>query len=49
MVERQINSREDDMAIERTLKLAILLAAITMGCAGAAMAQACSHEGPVVT
>jgi hypothetical protein len=44
MVERQINSREDDMAIERTL-----LAAITMGCAGPAMAQACSHQGPAVT
>jgi hypothetical protein len=49
MVEQQINNREDDMAIDRTLKLAILPAAIIIGCAGPATAQACSHEGPAVT
>ena len=36
------------MTNDRMLKLAILLAAIAMGHAGPAMAQACSHEGPVV-
>ena len=46
---RQINGRKDDMTIDRTLKLTILLAAITMGCTGQAMAQVCNHEGPVVT
>jgi hypothetical protein len=48
-MERQINRREDAMTIGRTLKPAILLAAISMGYAEAAMAQACSHEGPVVS
>ena len=37
------------MTINRTLKLAVFLAAIIMGCAGPAMAQVCNHEGPVVT
>ena len=37
------------MTIGRTLKPALLLAAIAMVCAGPAMAQACSHEGPVVS
>jgi hypothetical protein len=45
---RQINSREGGMTIDRALKLAILLSTITVDCAGPAMAQACSHEGPVV-
>ena len=36
------------MTIDRTLKLAVFLAAITMGCAGPAMAQVCNHEGTVV-
>ncbi|SDT21869.1 hypothetical protein [Bradyrhizobium canariense] len=35
------------MTIDRTL--AIGVAAITLGCAGPAMAQACTHDGPVVT
>ena len=34
--------------IGRTLKLAILLSTIATDGAGSAMAQACSHEGPVV-
>jgi hypothetical protein len=46
---RQITSREGDMTIGRTLTLAILLSTITMGYAGPAIAQVCSHEGPVVT
>jgi hypothetical protein len=46
---RQITSREGDMTIGRTLKLAVLLSTITMGYAGPAIAQVCSHEGPVVT
>ncbi len=37
------------MTIGRMLKFAILLATVTMGCAGPALAQACSHEGPVVS
>ena len=37
------------MAIDGAVKLVIFLAAIAMGCAGPAMAQACSHEGPLVT
>ena len=45
----QINGREDDMTIDRALNLTVLLAAITMGCLGPAMAQVCNHEGPVVT
>ena len=48
-MERQINGREDGMAIDGAVKLVIFLAAIAMGCAGPAMAQACSHEGPLVT
>jgi hypothetical protein len=48
-MERQIKRREGDMTINPTLKLVILLAAITTGHAGPAMAQACSHEGPVVS
>ena len=37
------------MTIGGMLKFAILLATITMGYAGPALAQACSHEGPVVS
>jgi hypothetical protein len=48
-MERQITRREGDMTIGRMLKFAILLATIAMGYAGPAMAQACSHEGPVVS
>ena len=33
----------------RMLQLAIVLAAIGAGDAGPALAQACSHDGPVVT
>jgi hypothetical protein len=33
----------------RMLQLAIILAALSAGCAGPALAQACSHDGPVVT
>ena len=36
------------MTIGRMLKLAVLLATISTGYAGPALAQACSHEGPVV-
>ena len=36
------------MTIGRTLTLAILLSTIVTGGARPAMAQACSHEGPVV-
>jgi hypothetical protein len=43
------NSREGNMTTGRTLKLAILLHTIIMGYADRAVAQACSHEGPVVT
>src|ERR1700744_1210374 len=46
---RQINRREGAMTIDRTLKLAILLAAVTIGLAAPTMAQVCHHEGPVVT
>jgi len=48
-MERQITRREDNMTIGGMLKFAILLATITMGYAGPALAQACSHEGPVVS
>jgi hypothetical protein len=48
-MERQINGREDDTAIDGAVKPVIFLAAIAVGRAGPAMAQACSHEGPVVT
>jgi hypothetical protein len=48
-MERQIKCREGDMTNDRMLRLAILLSTITMGHAGPAMAQACSHEGPVVS
>ena len=48
-MERQITRREDDMTIGRMLKLAVLLATVTMGYAGPALAQTCSHEGPVVS
>ncbi|MGD0846001.1 MAG: hypothetical protein ABR948_00305 [Bradyrhizobium sp.] len=37
------------MTNDRMLKLAVLLAAVAMGHAGPAMAQACSHEGAVVS
>src|ERR1700675_2091456 len=47
-MERQINRRERAMTIGRTLKLALLLSTIVTGGARPAMAQACSHEGPVV-
>jgi hypothetical protein len=48
-MERQITRREGDMTNGRILKLAIVLAAINTGYAGPALAQACSHDGPVVT
>jgi hypothetical protein len=48
-VKRQITCREGDMTNGRTLKLAILLSMISAGYAGPALAQACSHDGPVVT
>jgi hypothetical protein len=47
-MERQITRREGHMTNGRMLKLAILLA-INTGYAGPALAQACSHDGPVVT
>jgi hypothetical protein len=47
-MERQITHREGDMTNGR-LKLIIALAAISIGYAGPALAQACSHDGPVVT
>src|ERR1700733_138507 len=47
-MERQITHREGDMTNGR-LKLIIALAAISLGYAGPALAQACSHDGPVVT
>jgi hypothetical protein len=37
------------MTIDRALVFAILISAITAGCAGPAMAQACTREGPVVS
>jgi hypothetical protein len=37
------------MTIDRALVFAILMSAITAGCAGSAMAQACTREGPVVS
>ena len=37
------------MTIARVLNPAVFLAAITMGCAGPATAQVCTHDGPVVT
>jgi hypothetical protein len=37
------------MTIDRALVFAILMSAITAGCAGPAMAQACTREGPVVS
>ena len=40
---------EGDMTNGRMLQLAIVLAAINTGYAGPALAQACSHDGPVVT
>jgi hypothetical protein len=48
-MERQITCREGDMTNRRMLRLAIVLAAISTGYAGPALAQACSHDGPVVT
>jgi hypothetical protein len=48
-MERQITCREGYMRNGRTLKLAILLSTISIGYAGPALAQACSHDGPVVT
>jgi hypothetical protein len=48
-MERQITCREGDMTNGRTLKLAILLSTISIGYAGPALAQACRHDGPVVT
>jgi hypothetical protein len=37
------------MTINRTLMFAIIMGAITQGCATPALAQVCHHEGPVVT
>ena len=37
------------MTIARVLNPAVFLAAITMGCAGPATAQVCTHDGPVLT
>ena len=37
------------MTIDRMLNLAILLAMITLDYTGPALAQVCSHEGPVVS
>jgi hypothetical protein len=48
-MERQITRREGDMTNGRIPKFAIVLAAINTGYAGPALAQACSHDGPVVT
>jgi hypothetical protein len=48
-MQRQFTCREGDMMNSRMLQLVIVLAAINMGYAGRALAQACSHEGPVVT
>jgi hypothetical protein len=40
---------EGDMTNGRILKLAIVLSTIGISYAGPALAQACSHDGPVVT
>jgi hypothetical protein len=40
---------EGDMTNGRMLQLAIVLTAISTGYTGPALAQACSHDGPVVT
>ena len=37
------------MTIDRAAVFSILMSAIALGCAGPAMAQACTHEGPVVS
>jgi hypothetical protein len=48
-MEWQITRREGDMTNGRMLQLAIVLAAINTGYTGPALAQACNHDGPVVT
>ena len=37
------------MTIDRALASLVLMSASTVACAGPAMAQACTHEGPVVS
>jgi hypothetical protein len=38
-----------NMTIDRVLVFSILMSAIAAGCAGPALAQACTREGPVVS